>query len=175
MVDLFRSAGVLLLRTDIRNDIGNQVLAARLALPQHHHRLAHPLVLFQHSLHFPDLYPISSHLHLLVSSSFIFDPSSLPVSAHVSCPIHPPSLSSAHSVRHESLPRLISSPDIPPPYSFPSYVHLSCYPFSTQLPVLVQQVDLRVPDRPPYPYPSPFLHLLYRRPDRRLRRPVHVP
>src|SRR5215216_4259413 len=117
------------------------------------------------------LYPVTSHLNLLVSPSQILYPPILLIPRPVSCPVDPLSLLSTHPVWHIPHSRLLCLSYVPSPYSFSSYRCQSRSSFYHIAPQVAQ--------RSPYRYPALLLsylsvYLLLRHVVGALRRPVRI-
>src|SRR5215470_2376524 len=160
----------------LRHHIPYQPLLSSLILPHHHHALLHPRVLVQHYLYLSQFDPVSSHLHLLITSSPVLYPPILTIHAYISSPIHPLSGSSAVFLRHVSLRRQLRSSTISPRHPLSRYVQLSSHSYRRWLPLSIKYVDSRVRYRPPDAWlsPTPRLALSHTRAHRPLRRSVRV-
>src|SRR5215475_6676176 len=161
-------------------DIPHQPIVSFPILIRHNHTLLHRLVLIQHRFDLSKLDPVSAYFHLLISSP---DELYLPITqmpAHIPCPIQSPSSFPTLLVRNEPLRRILRPPTIPSRHSLSSDVELSSTSHRRQLQLFIQNVDLRIPDRPPdrdrRPLPPSLilLHLHRQGSDRRLRRPIVI-
>src|SRR6478752_10840901 len=106
-------------------------------------------MLTQYRFYLSQLDPESPDLHLLiVPSQKLYVPVSPPPSS-VSRPVHPRTRFPTERIRHKLLRRQLRSPQISSPHSISSNVYLPCHPYRYRLPLLIQDVDPHVPDRPP--------------------------
>src|SRR6185312_3143398 len=154
-----------------------QVTLAR-RLPRHHHCLRYRLVPAQRRFHFPQLYPESADLHLLVQTPQILNLSSRQEPRQVPAAIAAPASCSAKRVGHIPLRRQPRPLVITAPHSHPAQVQLSTHSYRRRLPRSIQDVQLQVCYRPPDRY-RPLLLLLPPTPpvahvDGRFRGPIQV-
>src|SRR6185369_9327685 len=156
--------------------VSHQSLTALSVLHHLHYCFSDSSHSSQRFFYLSKLYPIPSHLHLLVLPSKVFDLSSLSIPTHVSRLVYSLSSLPAPSVRHKSLSRRTPLSYVTPRQTLTPYVDLSSRSPRHQLSSLISNVDPRVldpsPDRHSLLTPSRFL--LYCRVGRILARPVQV-
>ena len=127
--------------------VGHQPLVARLVLARHHRRFAHARMFRQPRLDLAQLNTEAANLYLMIVPPQILDASVPQPSPQVSRAVHPrPSPRQRGLV--QSVPPSVRPIQIPPRYSRPSHVHLSHHSYRYRLLVRVQDVHLRVRDRP---------------------------
>src|SRR5688572_11444405 len=154
--------------------ITHEPLLSRLILSHYDDRFSNSRITPQYLFYLSQLYPVSSHLHLPVSSSLILYSSSLHVPSTVSRPVHPLSSYFHIRIRHELLRRLPRVSYVPSPQPFSSDIYLPSHSRRRHPTSLVQDVDSRVPDRSPNRRLSILFHSTRCRIHRAFRRPVHV-
>src|SRR5215212_7745393 len=142
---------------------------------QHYYTLSHTRMTAQHCFYLAQLNAIAAQLHLLVQPPHILDAAVRPVAPQITSPVPARSGSAAVAVRLKALRRQLRPSQIPAPYPGAADIDLAHHPHRHRFLLLVQDVDLHVPQRlPDARPPTAPTHLTHRRIDRRLRWSIHV-
>ncbi len=143
-------AGVLLRGWIDRRVIRHQALIPGSVLARQHHRLAHPRTLAQPRLDLSQLDPEAAELHLKVVATQVLDIPIRPPPTQIPRPVHPRVRSRAEGVLQKTLRCQLRSIEISACDSHASNVDLTRHPHRYRRPLAVQDINLRVRDRPAY-------------------------
>src|SRR5262249_23261303 len=113
-----------------------------------HDAFAHSRILNQHTLHFTQLNPIASNLHLMVDATHELDDAVRPVPRQVPRPIETFAAALAERIRRKPLRRLFWLIDVTTHETDAADVELAGNAGWRWLEVLIEDVDLFVRDRP---------------------------
>src|SRR5882672_8134720 len=106
----------------------------------------------QHHLHFSQLEPVSSHLHLVIPPAHKLQLPLLVPPHQIPRLVQPLSRPPAQKVRHKLLRRQLCPPPIPSCHTRPSYINLTHDPPRRRIHPLIQHVHLPVSYRSPDGY-----------------------
>src|SRR5216683_538254 len=129
--------------------ICHQALLSFFILPRHHHRFPHPIMLRQSRLDLSQFNPKSPDLHLLVVASQKLDLSIPQVTPQIPRLVHPPFPIPCERISQKPLLRQLRTIQISARHSRSSDIDLSHRSLRHRVLLPVQQIDLRVRDRPP--------------------------
>ena len=155
--------------------IRHQPLLSTLILSRDYHRLPHALMLRQPRLNLSQLNPESTDLHLMIIPPQELDVPVRQVAAQVTGPIHPSILSAPERISQKPFCRQFRTIQVSSRHSRATYIDLSHGSQRHRPLLLIQQIDLRVRDRPPDAVPVSLIS--YRaegRVDRRLGRAIGI-
>src|ERR1041385_801510 len=140
--------------------IRHQALLSATILSRYYHRFPHQLMLRQPRLNLAQLNPESSYLYLMIIPSQELDVPIGQITAQIPRFVHPSVPSRGEWIFHKPFRRQFRTIQISPRHSRSSDIDLSRGSQRHRLLLPIQQIDLRVRDRPPdaFHYLSPALH-----------------
>ena len=169
-----RSARRSVRRSVRQGDIGDKPRVSRSDLASRDNSLAHLVVARERGLDLAELDPKPSNLHLMIHATEMLESAIGKPADKISCLVH--AVARAERIGNEPLVGQPGAVDVSTRDTTSADEELAGNPDRNRLAAGVQDIDAGVGDRPTDRDRSVIVdHLVDRRPDRRLGRPVHVP